>query len=66
MYKYIKVKELVNNLIVINDIAKRGVKLIEDYSKLIIKSEDQKQYLLQVVSIVGDSQIIKNHLVQDL
>jgi hypothetical protein len=48
--QYIKGKELVNNLNVVNDIAERGVKLIEDYSKLITKSEDMKQYLLQVVS----------------
>jgi hypothetical protein len=59
-YQYIKGKELVNNLTVVNGIVERGAKLIiiqifgakliEDYSKLITKSEDQKQYLLQVVS----------------
>ena len=35
---------------VVNDIAERGVKLIEDYNKLITNDEQQKQYLLQVVS----------------
>jgi len=40
--QYKKGKELVNNLTVVNDNAKRGVKLIEDYNKLITKNEDQK------------------------
>ncbi|KAL4100680.1 hypothetical protein QTP88_020714 [Uroleucon formosanum] len=48
--QYKKSKELVNNINVVNDIAERGVKLIEDYNKLLTKNEDQKQYLLQVVS----------------
>lgn len=48
--QYKKGKKLVNNLHVVNDIAERGVKLIEDYNKLMTKNEDQKQYLLQVVS----------------
>jgi len=46
-----KSKELVNNINVVNDIAERGIKLIKDYNnKLLTKNEDQKQYLLQVVS----------------
>jgi len=49
-YQYKKSKELVNNINVVNDIVERGVKLIEDYNKLLTKNEDQKQYLLQVVS----------------
>lgn len=40
----------VNNLRVVNDLAERGVKLMEDYNKLISKNEEQKHYLLQVVS----------------
>ncbi|KAL4091591.1 hypothetical protein QTP88_026257 [Uroleucon formosanum] len=48
--QYKKSKELVNNINVVNDIVERGVKLIEDYNKLLTKNEDQKQYLLQVVS----------------
>ena len=35
---------------IVNDIAEIGVKLIEDYNKLITNNEQQKQYLLQVVS----------------
>ncbi|KAE9530083.1 hypothetical protein AGLY_011545 [Aphis glycines] len=48
--QYKKSKELVNNINVVNDIAERGVKLIEDYNKLLTKNVDQKQYLLQVVN----------------
>jgi len=48
--QYKKGKQLVNNLYVVNDIAERGVKLIEDYNTLLTKNEDQKQYLLQVMS----------------
>jgi hypothetical protein len=35
---------------VVNDVAERGIKLIEDYNNKITKDEYQKQYLLQVVS----------------
>ena len=35
---------------VVNDIAERGMKLIEDNNKIITNDEQQKQYLLQVVS----------------
>lgn len=34
---------------VVNDIAERGVALIEEYNKLITINEEQKQYLLLVV-----------------
>ena len=43
-------KNAVCNLKVVNDIAERGVKLIEDYNKILTNDEQQKQYLLQVVS----------------
>ena len=36
--QYKKSKELVNNINVVNDIAERGVKLIEDYNKLLTKN----------------------------
>ena len=35
---------------VVNDIAERGVILMEDQNKLITRDEQQNQYLLQVVS----------------
>lgn len=47
---YKKGKKFVYNLHIVNDVAERGVKLMEDYNKLISKNEEQKQYLLQVVS----------------
>lgn len=47
--QYKKGRELVNNIRVVNDVAEREVKLMEDYNKIITKNEEQKQYLLQVV-----------------
>ena len=34
---------------VTNDIAERGVALMEEYTKVLTKDEEQKQFLLQVV-----------------
>jgi len=36
-------------LSVVNDLAKRGVALIEQYNSILTKDEEQKQFLLQVV-----------------
>ncbi|KAL4141736.1 hypothetical protein QTP88_004317 [Uroleucon formosanum] len=41
--------EIVNTFRVINDTAERGVKLMEEYNKVLTKNEEQKQYVLQVV-----------------
>lgn len=35
-------------LSVVNDVAERGVALIEEYNKCLTKNEEQLQYLLQV------------------
>lgn len=35
---------------VTNNAAERGVKLIENYNKTLTKNEEQKQYVLQVIS----------------
>lgn len=35
---------------VVNDIAERGVALIEKYNDSLTKNEEQKQYLLQIVA----------------
>ncbi|XP_043269951.1 uncharacterized protein [Venturia canescens] len=43
-------KEFFNKLAVVNDVAERGVALIEDYNKCLTKNEEQLQYLLLVVS----------------
>lgn len=33
----------------VNDSAERGVKLIQEYNKIITNNEEEKQYLLQIV-----------------
>ena len=43
-------KNIANNLKVVNDISERGVKLITYYNKILTNDEEQKQYLLQVIS----------------
>ena len=43
-------KLLYKKLKVVNDTAKRGVKLMEDYNKILSRSEEEKQYILQIVS----------------
>jgi len=47
---YLKCQTIVRKLKVINDTAERGVKLIQDYNNSVTKDEEQKQYLLQVVT----------------
>lgn len=32
-----------------NDTAERGVKLMQDYNNILSRSEEQKQYILQIV-----------------
>lgn len=39
-----------NKLAVVNDVAERGVALIEEYNKCLTKNEEQLQYLLLVIS----------------
>lgn len=48
--EYLKCFGLVAHLKVVNDTAERGVKLIQDFSQTLTHDEDQRQYLLQVVS----------------
>ena len=42
--------EIIKQLQVVNDIAERGVKLMEDYNKILSRSEEEKQCILQIVS----------------
>ena len=42
--------KIVKTLKVVNDMAERGIKLITDFNDLLTKDEEQKQYVLQVVS----------------
>lgn len=46
---YNEVKQGVRNMRVVNDIAERGVKLMDEYNKLHTNNEEQKQFLLLVV-----------------
>ena len=48
--EYKRGKDIVNKLKVVNDTAERGVKLIEDFNTIGSKNEEQKQYMLQVVT----------------
>lgn len=47
---YLNGLAIVNNLQVINDVAERAVQLTQDYINRLTTQEDQKQYLIQVVS----------------
>ena len=47
--QYKAAERIVRSLKVVNDSAERGVKLIQDYNEILIKNEEQKPYLLQVV-----------------
>ncbi|KAF0767746.1 Uncharacterized protein FWK35_00009585, partial [Aphis craccivora] len=40
----------VSKLKTVNDTAERGIKLIEDYNSILTTNEEQKQYVLQIVS----------------
>jgi len=43
-------KQHIDSLAVVNDRAERAVKLMQDYNSSITTNEEQKQYLLQIVS----------------
>ncbi|ESN94280.1 hypothetical protein HELRODRAFT_164091 [Helobdella robusta] len=47
--QYKKAFEVVSGIKPVNDFAKRGVALMQDFNRAIVSSEEQKQYLLQVV-----------------
>ena len=42
-------RERIQQLRVVNDTAERGVKLFEEFNRLITNDEEEKQFLLQVV-----------------
>ncbi|KAG7161288.1 hypothetical protein Hamer_G016356, partial [Homarus americanus] len=48
--QFLQSREILQELQVVNDVAERTVKLIQDNNSSITKSEDQKQHLLQVVT----------------
>lgn len=45
---YRHARDVIRGLKVVNDVAERGVKLMEEYNIGFTKKEDQKQYLLKV------------------
>ncbi|KAG7162744.1 Heterogeneous nuclear ribonucleoprotein U-like protein 1-like 2 [Homarus americanus] len=46
---YCKAQKKLKTMKVVNDVAERGVALIQDYIHVITKDEEQRQFLLQVV-----------------
>ncbi|CAH0392261.1 unnamed protein product [Bemisia tabaci] len=48
--QYLKNREIVKKIKVVNDTAERGVKLFEEYSQKLTKSDEERQPILQVVS----------------
>ncbi|KAL4149448.1 hypothetical protein QTP88_003398 [Uroleucon formosanum] len=46
---YTNAKNILQHLNVVNDVAERGVKLMEDFNTKFTKNENQKQYVLKVV-----------------
>ena len=46
---YILGRERAGKLRVVNDTAERGIKLFDDYNRLLTNNEKGKQFLLQVV-----------------
>ena len=42
--------EIVKKHQIVNDTAERGVKLMEDYNKILSRIEEEKQCILQIVS----------------
>ena len=46
---YIAARDYINQMKVVNDLAERGVALMECYNNILTKNEDQKEYILQVV-----------------
>lgn len=47
---FLKLQSIVRGIKVVNDTAERGVKLIKDFNSTLTKDEEQRQFLLQVVT----------------
>lgn len=47
---FLKLQSFVRGMKVVNDTAERGVKLMQDFNSTLTKDEEQKQFLLQVVT----------------
>ena len=46
---YCEAKEIIDNLLVTNDTAERGIKMITDFNTSLVKDPNERQRLLQVV-----------------
>jgi len=46
--------KIVQGLKIVNDIAERAVKLVKDYINILSQNENQKQYLLQILTEYRD------------
>lgn len=46
---FLKSKKKIQHTMVVNDTAERGVKLIQEYNTVLTKSEDQRQFIVQIV-----------------
>lgn len=49
LYAYEEAWNICSDLVVVNDIAERGVKFIKDFNKALTNSEEEKQLLMQIV-----------------
>lgn len=48
--EYQDILKKVVNLKSVNDVAERGVKLVEEYNGLLTKDQEQQQFMLQIVA----------------
>lgn len=46
---YIQAQEFVSKLLIVNDIAERGIALMSRYNTVLTHQEDQKQFLIQAM-----------------
>ena len=50
-----KGKKIISQLKMVNDVAKRGVKLKSDFNDFITRDDDQKQFLFKLLESIGKS-----------
>lgn len=48
--QFISAREIVRRIRVVNDVAERGIKLITEYNDRLTHDDEQKQYILQLIS----------------
>ena len=50
---FIKLKDFLNTLLVINDAAERGIKLASDYKDILTKVGEEKESIIQIVEFTS-------------